>query len=159
MAFSGVRCLRGFATATSLGGSAPLYCSRVTLDDLLGSWTISMRHVQMADAVAGRQRYERVLDGAFVMLDWTFEHPDFPNALALLQDGALHYFDVRGVTRTFDLAFTTAGCTMIRKDPDFWQRCSVAQAGPHRMTGTGENSHDEGATWVHDFAITYDRVG
>ena len=130
----------------------------MTLDELLGTWDISMRHVQMREAVLGLQRYERVLDGAFVMLDWTFDHPDFPDALALLQDGALHYFDVRGVSRTFELVFKDSGWTLLRKDPDFWQRCAVALVGPREMKGTGENSHDQGATWEHDFDITYTRI-
>jgi hypothetical protein len=130
----------------------------VTLDELVGSWHISMRHVQLGQPVSGQQRYERVLDGAFVMLDWTFDHPDFPDALALLQDEALHYFDVRGVSRTFALEFTTRGWTLLRKDRDFWQRCAVTRVSPREMTGTGENSHDVGLTWEHDFDITYTRL-
>jgi hypothetical protein len=130
----------------------------VTLDDLLGTWDISMHHVQMKEAVSGQQRYERVLDGAFVMLDWRFDHPDFPDALALLQDGALHYFDVRGVSRTFELTLTGSGWTLLRKDADFWQRSAVDLVGPREMTGTGENSYDEGVTWEHDFDISYTRV-
>jgi hypothetical protein len=130
----------------------------VTLDDLLGSWRISMRHVQRDEAVSGHQRYERVLGGAFVLLDWTYDDPDFPDALALLQDGTMQYFDVRGVHRTFDLAFTDSGWTSLRKAADFWQRSAVSRVGPREMTGTGENSHDEGVTWVHDFDITYTRV-
>jgi len=134
------------------------YRPSVTLDDLLGSWDISMHHVTMSGVVSGRQRYERVLDGAFVRLDWTYDSPDFPDALALLQDGALHYFDVRGVSRTYELTFTRSGWTVFRRGSDFWQRCAVQGSGPDRMTGTGENSHDEGATWEHDFDITYTRI-
>jgi hypothetical protein len=92
------------------------------------------------------------------MLDWTYDHPDFPNALALLHADALHYFDTRGVTRTFALTFSTSGWTLLRQDPDFWQRCAVTRVGPGAMTGTGENSHDGGVTWEHDFDITYTRV-
>ena len=117
-----------------------------------------MRHVQVDEAVLGRQRYERVLDGAYVLLEWTVDHPDFPDSLALLQDGALHSFDVRGVHRTFELTFTSSGWAQVRKDPDFWQRCAVRVVSQHEMTGTGENSHDEGLTWEHDFEITCTRL-
>ena len=136
----------------------PLYADRVTLDELLGSWGISMRHVQMDGVVLGHQRYERVLGGAFVMLDWTYDHPDFPDALALLEEGALHYFDARGVRRTFLLTFTSSGWTLLRKDADFWQRCAVVLHSPREMTGTGESSYDGGATWEHDYDISCTRV-
>lgn len=130
----------------------------MSLDRLLGSWDVTMRHVAMDEPVFGRQTYERVLDGAFVRLDWTYDHPDFPNAVAMLDESASHYFDVRGIARIYDLSFDNAGWSMIRRDPDFWQRSAVRFIGADAMEGTGENSHDGGATWEHDFAISYLRV-
>lgn len=130
----------------------------MSLDRLLGSWDVTMRHVAMSEPVSATQRYERVLDDAFVMLHWTFDHPEFPNAIALLDDASCHYFDVRGLTRVFDLTIDDSGWSMIRRDADFWQRSAVAFVGSDTMKGTGENSHDEGATWEHDYAISYVRV-
>jgi hypothetical protein len=37
------------------------------LDRLIGTWEFTMHHAEMAEPIAGRQRYERVLDGAFVL--------------------------------------------------------------------------------------------
>jgi hypothetical protein len=130
----------------------------MSLDRLLGTWDVAMRHVAMSEPVEGQQRYERVLDGAFVMQHWTYDHPDFPDAIAMLDTGTCHYFDVRGVTRQFDLTIDASGWTMIRRDADFWQRSAVSFAGPDTMEGTGENSYDGGATWQHDFSITYTRI-
>jgi hypothetical protein len=130
----------------------------MSLDRLLGSWDLTMQHVALAEPVRGRQRYERVLGGAFVQLHWTYDHPDFPDALALLDETSCHYFDVRGVTRVFDMTIDDAGWSMIRRDADFWQRSAVRFDGPDAMAGTGENSSDGGATWVHDYAITYARA-
>jgi hypothetical protein len=130
----------------------------VSLDRLLGTWDITMRHVAMSEPVVGRQRYERILDGAFVRLDWTYQHPDFPDALALLAETTCHYFDVRGVTRVFDLSMDDQGWSMIRRDSDVWQRSAARFLGPAAMEGSGEMSHDSGASWEHDFDISYARV-
>lgn len=118
-----------------------------------------MRHSEMDQPVAGRQHYERVLDGAFVRLDWTYEHSDFPDALALLTDDAMHYFDVRGVTRIFDLTFRDDGWSMVRLDPEFSQRYTATYVGPDTIESEGERSADQGETWEHDFSMSYVRVG
>ncbi len=47
------------------------------LDRLLGSWEFTMRHAAVPGPVTGRQRYERVLDDAFVLQHWTYDHPGF----------------------------------------------------------------------------------
>jgi hypothetical protein len=128
------------------------------LDRLLGSWDIEMRHTAMSEPVAGRQHYEPILDGSYLLLRWTYDHPDFPDALAVLSDDACHYFDVRGVTRVFDFAIDDAGWSMIRLDPDFSQRYAATFRGPDEMACTGEASHDNGQTWVPDFTMTYRRA-
>ena len=129
----------------------------MSLDHLLGTWDVTMRHVAMPDPVLGRQTYERVLDGAFVMLRATYDHPDVPDGLVLLSEDEYHYFDVRGVTRVFELETSDSGGTMVRRDADFWQRASWSVVGPDELEGTGENSHDQGTTWEPDFTMTYTR--
>jgi hypothetical protein len=129
------------------------------LDRLLGSWDCTMRHSAMSEAVSAKQQYERVLDGAFVLQRWTYDHPDFPDALGLMSDSACHYFDVRGVTRIFDFEIDDAGWSMIRLDAAFSQRHIARFDGPDRMESIGDASHDGGATWEHDFAMTHERIG
>ena len=130
----------------------------MSLNRLLGTWDVTMRHVAMPDPTAGRHHYERVLQGAFVMLQATYDHPELPDATALLSESALHYFDVRGVTRVFELEVDDAGWTMIRRDSDFWQRSSATFRGADEMHGPGANSHDGGVTWEHDYDMSYVRV-
>jgi hypothetical protein len=130
----------------------------MSLDRLLGTWQFTMQHVAVPEPVRGQQRYERVLGGAFVQLVWTYEHPQFPDALCLLEDSVVHYFDTRGVVRRFDLELSDAGWTMVRRDPDFWQRSAGRFVGAEAIEGTGENSSDGGATWQHDYTIRYERV-
>jgi hypothetical protein len=42
------------------------------LDRLLGTWEFTMHHSAISEPATGRQRYERVLDGAFVLQHWTY---------------------------------------------------------------------------------------
>lgn len=118
-----------------------------------------MHHSAMAEPVTGRQRYERVLDEAFVRLDWTYDHPDFPDALALLSEEKMWYFDVRGVTRLFDLQFDDDGWSAVRIVAGFSQRSTVRLVGADAMDTVGEYSEDLGATWQHDYTMSSVRVG
>src|SRR5690625_5214447 len=117
-----------------------------TLDRLAGTWTFTMRHSAMTEPVTGMQVYRWVLDGTFLQQDWTYEHPDFPDAIAMLDEHHLHHFDVRGITRVFDLTLDEAGWWMIRRDDDFWQRATGRFIDDDTIAGSGELSYDEGAT-------------
>ena len=99
-----------------------------------------------------------MLDGAFVLQQWTYDHPDFPNAMALLSDDRYHYFDVRGITRVFELKVDDAGWSMIRLDEDFSQRQTARFCGPDLIESTGEMSRNNGVRWQPDFTMTYQRV-
>ena len=128
------------------------------LDGLLGDWEFTMHHSAMSEPVTGRQRYERVLEGAFVLQHWRYEHHDFPDALGLLSADHYYYFDVRGQSRIFDLEVDDAGWSMIRLDEDFSQRTTATFLGADRMESTGEVSRDRGVTWQPDFTMSYRRV-
>lgn len=45
-----------------------------------------MQHSAMTEPIRGRQCFEPVLDGAFVLLTWTYDHPDFPDAMAVVAE-------------------------------------------------------------------------
>jgi len=117
-----------------------------------------MHHTSLAEPVSGQLRYERVLGGAFLMQHWSYDHPDFPDALSLLSETQSHYFDVRGIVRIFDLDIDDMAWTMVHLDRAFSQRFETRFEGADAMQGTGEASPDGGATWRPDFTITYRRV-
>jgi hypothetical protein len=131
----------------------------MSLDRLLGTWDFTVHHAAMAEPVTGRQRYERALEGAYVLLTWTYDHPEFPDAMALLSPETMHYFDVRGITRVFHLRFDQAGWSMVNLDPEFSQRITARFTGPDAMDMEGEVSKDRGATWQHDLTMRSTRVG
>ena len=125
---------------------------------MLGTWDITMHHSAMAEPVAGRQVYTRTLGGAFVLLHWTYEHPDFPDAMALLSEEKVWYFDVHGVDRIFDLTFDDEGWSMVRIVPEFAQRTTARFSDDNAMEAVGEFSEDLGATWKYDYTMRYARV-
>jgi hypothetical protein len=157
----------GPSSASTRPPLARAWCTRlrvasvqvVSLDRLLGTWDVTMRHRALPEPVLGRQTCERVLDGAFVLLRSSYDHPDVPDAIAVLDERACHSFDVRGVSRLFDVAVDDAGWAMVRRDEDFWQRSAARFTGPDAMEGNGENSYDRGESWEHDYSMTWVRVG
>ena len=130
----------------------------MSLDRLLGSWNLSMDHSQLDVPVTGRQRYERVLDGAFVKMTWSYDRPDFPDAIAMLDEHRYHYFDVRGVIRVFDFEIDDVGWRMTWLAPEFSQRSVARFDGDDRIDVLGDRSDDEGATWTPDFRTTLTRA-
>ncbi|HEY3005853.1 MAG TPA: hypothetical protein VGJ44_26130 [Kribbellaceae bacterium] len=134
------------------------------LSALAGEWTIEIHRPETsAEPVRGRMRGELVLGGVFLELRWTIDHPVFPDAVSLIggADPASyrwHYFDTRGVDRTLRISVSREAWTAVREDPDFWQRFTSRVDGDV-ISGAWEMSHDEGATWQHDFDVTYARVG
>jgi hypothetical protein len=130
----------------------------MSLDRLVGSWVFTMHHSELAEPVTGRQRYEPVLDGAFLMMHWHYDHPEFPDAIALISSTQYHYFDVRGVVRVFDYAVDDAGWSMTRLDDEFSQRTIGRFAGADAVDCVGERSANSGAMWQRDFAMRMTRV-
>lgn len=127
-------------------------------DRLLGTWDFTMQHADVSEPVTGRHRYELVLDGAFVQLHWSYHHPDFPDATALFSQERYHYFDVRGVTRVFDVQLEEGGWSLVNVDPVFSQRGTSRFRGPDAFDTTGERSYDAGVTWHPDFTMRSGRV-
>ena len=112
---------------------------------LLGTWESTMNHSAMPEPVTGRQTYERVLGGAFLLQQSTYDHPDVPDAMALLSDDHCYYFDVRGIVRIFDVEMDDAGWSMIHLDKDLSQRTTARFSGPDVIQSTGTARRTKGS--------------
>lgn len=97
------------------------------------------------------------LHGAFV-LTWTWDHPDFPDAMAVLSPQHMYYFDFRGITRVFDLRIDHAGWSPPRLDTTFSHRYTARFEGLDAMATEGKYARDRGSTWLHDFTMSSTRV-
>jgi hypothetical protein len=79
--------------------------------------------------------------------------------MAVLAPDSYHYFDTRGVIRTYRSSFADGVWKLWREDPDFWQRFTgTVGADGSSMTAAWEISHDAGTTWQHDFDMTYTKL-
>lgn len=139
------------------------------LDDLVGSWRVTMRNawfLEPADLeVAGTATAEWLGD-AFVVFRWTMSDDvgEATNEMVLvLGRSDAHdaytalYHDERGVCRVFAMTFDGAHWSLLREDPDMYQRF-VADRGPDRIDGRWEASDDQGSTWRKDFDLVFERA-
>jgi hypothetical protein len=132
---------------------------------LVGTWSIDAKHAMLAgEAIRGEMTFEW-LDGHRLLIQRShYEHPDIPDAIAVFgvidDQLSVHYYDSRGVHRTFALSFV-AGTLRYERNasaPDFSQRLTLTVSGDgNTITGQAELSLD-GTNWQADLAITYRRV-
>ena len=138
---------------------------RERLGALVGEWTMEGAHPLDPAAVArGRAAFEWLVGGHFLVQRWEVEHPDFPDGIQIIgwDDAAghyaAHYFDSRGIARRYEMSLGAGLWTVWRDDPGFSQRFTGTFGDDGRtITGRWERSSD-GATWEHDFDLTYTRV-
>lgn len=129
---------------------------------LVGEWRLE------AFGGFGRAVFEWTLDGAFLMQRTEVDLPEAPSTLsviALSPDGGFtqHYFDSRGVVRTYSMTFADGEWTLLRESEDFSPldfrqryRGRFSEDG-RRIEGAWEIN--EGDKWEKDFDLTYIRLG
>jgi hypothetical protein len=131
---------------------------------LIGTWSTEATHPGLHDTVvSGEATFEWLEDQHFLIHRTHYDHPELPDAVAVIGvvDGRLlmHYFDVRGVHRTFTVEITADTWRYWNDTPGFAQRFTGTLSDDGTaITGLGELSRD-GAAWEDDLTITYRRVG
>jgi hypothetical protein len=139
------------------------------LEPLVGDWSIEARFASSPEPTRGQLSFAWELGGQFLIERSTVDHPEAPDSIALVSvaetgDGheyVQHYFDSRGVVRTYRMALRDGEWTLVRDRPDFTplsfaQRFTGTFAADGRtIAGRWETSHDGGGTCEHDFDLTY----
>ena len=133
------------------------------LGALVGTWATEGGHPLLPDPIHGRAVFEWLAGERFLVWRSHYEHPDVPDALAVIGDIdgrlAMQYFDSRGVHRVYSVAMSPTTWRFWRDDPDFCQRFTGTFGdGGDTITGRGELSQD-GTTWDEDLSLTYRRLG
>jgi hypothetical protein len=145
------------------------------LEPLVGEWETEATHRAIPNTVIrGRSTFEWLDGGSFLIWRAHYDHPDIPDAIAILgcvdpggagtsSDAAgeclMHYFDVRGVMRVFGLDAAQGVWRYWRDRPGFSQRFTgTLSADGATFAGVVELCQD-GTTWEEDLQITYRRVG
>ena len=137
------------------------------LDAFAGVWTLEASFP--GGRIAGRAVFEWTLDRQFMVQRSEVPDSGVPDSMAIVGydpgRGAYlqHYFDSRGVARVYKMSFGDGIWKLWRDSPDFspldFQQRYVGSLSDdgNTISGAWEICHD-GATWEHDFDLTYTRV-
>ncbi|MGH8983719.1 MAG: DUF1579 family protein [Acidimicrobiia bacterium] len=144
--------------------------ARARLEAFVGAWNVEVSLPAPPGAdVRARTSFEWILDRRFLLQRAEVSIPEAPDGLmviALDADGdayTQHYFDSRGVVRTYAMTFDGGVWTLTRETPDF-----TPLEFSQRFTGTFDDDgttirgrweicHD-GTNWEHDFDLTYSKL-
>ncbi|UUU19335.1 hypothetical protein [Streptomyces sp. DSM 40750] len=138
------------------------------LDVLVGEWVVEADFAGGEAVPVGRSVFEWTLDGQFLVQQT--EAPDpVPDSTAIVSvapgTGAYtqHYFDSRGVVRTYAMTFDGGEWRLLRERADFSpldfrQRFTgrIEDDG-NTVRGAWELAKDGSGQWERDFALTYRR--
>jgi hypothetical protein len=139
------------------------------LEPLIGRWDVEAASPRGDWSGTGRTTFEWLLGRAFVLQRAEVDHPAAPSVHAILAraaDGNVwtqHYFDSRGVVRTYEMTFDGREWTLLRRTPDFspldfaQRYVGTLSADGGTIDGQWEMSED-GGDWHTDFRLTYRRA-
>lgn len=132
------------------------------LNALVGEWaTVASNHRELPGVEAkGTASIEWLAGKQFLVVRSRSEHP-YPDSLTVVgideanEAFVGHYYDSRGVHRTYGMDLRDGLWTIWRHDPTFGQRF-VGHISEDGGTITGEWQHaSDGAPLAHDFDLTY----
>jgi hypothetical protein len=141
------------------------------LAPFIGEWSMQATFRDFpANDTAARVVFVWLPGELFLIQRWEVPIPDAPDGIAIIgadqkSDGNYlqHYFDSRGVARVYRMSFGDGMWKLWRDSPDFspldfLQRYAGTLSDDGKViSGAWEICHD-GATWEHDFDLTYTRI-
>jgi hypothetical protein len=149
------------------------------LEVLVGEWAVTVRFPGQPEPAretgggavpASRSSFEWTLDRQFLVQRTEVPVPEAPDSMTVISADedtggyTQHYYDSRGVARLYTMSLADGVWTLARQSPDFtpldfWQRFTATfSADGNTISGAWEKCLD-GATWEHDFDLTYRRAG
>jgi len=139
------------------------------LDALVGEWTVEAEFPGAPSVPPGRCVFEWLLAGRFLAQRTEVPLDEAPKSLSIIcpdpDSGGYrqHYYDSRGVVRLYEMRLGHGVWELTRDSADFSplpfpQRFAAAvSADGDTIRGAWQKSTD-GASWQHDFALTYRRI-
>jgi hypothetical protein len=135
------------------------------LDVLVGEWDVDMSFpADPSGTVRGHATFEWLEEGAYLIMRMGDRAGTSPWSLSTIgRDDAsgtytMLYFDWRGVSRIYHMSLEGREWKQWRDAPGFSQRfAGTLSEDGNTITARWEKSFD-GATWEHDFDLTYTRV-
>jgi len=138
--------------------------SLAPLSVLVGEWRVELSNAEFLEPGASMFGSMSVtwLDDAFLVRRTATEAEGPPTSVCVIgrnedrDDYELLYADDRGVSRIYRMTFADGVWIQHREDPGFHQRFEGrVEPGGDRISAEWSKSHDDGATWQHDFDLTY----
>lgn len=133
------------------------------LEVLIGNWEWTLSNAWFLDSletkVIGTASFEWI-ENAFVLWRFKLGTSDVPEAVSMIGYSSsterfeVFYYDNRGVSRIFDMRFDGEHWSMLRQNPDFYQRFT-AQINGDTIVAAWEASEDEGKTWRKDYDVVF----
>ncbi len=134
------------------------------LEPLVGEWRTEVRMPGQEEVVHGTTSFEWLAGGAYLIQRAAMDDPVFPRGVMVIGPAVgrgrivQHYFDSRGVARVYDVSLDDGVLRLWRDDEDFAQRYS-GRLSPDGTTIEGAwEICEDGATWRHDFDLSYRKV-
>ncbi|MGH2617267.1 MAG: hypothetical protein ACRDJC_18700 [Thermomicrobiales bacterium] len=139
------------------------------LAPFIGEWTMQAAFPGAPPVEGGHVVFEWMEGERFLIQRWDVPVAEAPDGFAVIgfDEGRgtflQHYFDSRGVARVYQMSLEDGVWKLWRDAPDFSpldfvQRYTGTFSDDGKtIAGRWEIAHD-GATWEHDFDLTYVRV-
>ena len=133
---------------------------------LIGDWETEGHHRLLPDTTFhGHTTFSWLEGGAFLMMYSRMDELEIPDNISIIaSDDAANKFymfsyDVRGVSRKFEVKFTDNTLEMWRNFPGFSQRFKgVIKNNGNITEGVWELCEDD-INWNKDLELTYKRIG
>ena len=131
------------------------------LEPFVGTWRME---TSLGD-VAAETTFEWVLGGAFLLQRSEIDMPEAPDALCLIgvagEHFRQHYYDSRGVVRTYAMTFDGTTWTLTRVEPEItpqtWLQRYHGEHRGDRIDGRWEKTEPGESEFTLDFELSYIR--
>jgi len=134
-----------------------------SLEPLVGEWTAEAVVPGSDEVQRGDMSVAWLEGGGYLIQRSRMEDPIFPRGVTVIgpdrsgEKIVQHYFDSRGVARIYDISLEGGVLRLSRDDPDFAQRFTGRFSDDGGAIEGAWEICEDGATWRHDFALTYRR--
>jgi len=138
------------------------------LEFLAGEWHMELSNAPFLpsrdDTAHGHVTFEWIEDGALLVMRQSEQSGNPPSARwAIGRDESgpgykVLYSDNRGVSRVYEMSFSEGLWQLWRNAPGFSQRFEGRVSPDRKVIASHWEKSLDGATWEHDFDITYTRL-
>ena len=138
------------------------------LELLVGDWDMELSNASFlpssSDIIEGHVSFEWLEGEAFLVMYMGNKPPSTPDAIWLISrdesitNYTVLYYDTRKVSRVYEMSFSDDVWKMWRSSPGFSQRFEGKLSNDGNIITAHWEKSSDGATWEHDFDVTYTKV-